>query len=288
MATLTLVPRGKGVGGFAFGNQAALNKANIRARGPIRTVIIIQGLNAVIEDQLAVAQLVHNGAGAIVDFTADLLGNLAKEIHRPHIRTGATFNSIGKTEAGTRTEGFGNWVAEVGPETLQAKLLEFGFVHVQSGRFIQFPFLIPAAEIIEPLMEQAMVQLVEVAGQRRSFTNLIARDSGAQDILGSLRNSLYSFSKFAGDIAVLGVGLPGRSAALRGARLIGDVTSGMQGAIGRRISFRIAGSFASRGIRARLATRVQGPPGSFQGASSRIINRISGRISGRGISEGLG
>lgn len=288
MATLTLVPRGRGVGGFAFGNQAALNKANVRARGPITTVITVQGLNAVIEDQVAVAQIIHNGAGAIVDFTAKLGSEFAKEIHRPHIRTGATFNSISQTEAGTRSEGFGNWVSEFGPETLQAKLLEFGFVHIQSGRFIQFPFLIPAAEIIEPLMEQAMVQLVEVAGNRRQFTNSIARDSGAQDMLSSLRNSLYSFSKFAGDIAVFGVRLPGRSAGLRAARLIGDVKAGMRGALGRRVSFRISGSFASRGLRAQIQTRVVGPSGSFQGIGGRIINRISGQAVGRGISEGLG
>lgn len=251
---------------------------------PIVTNITVQGLNTIIEDHIAVAQFTHNASGGFVDFMGDFLAGIAKEIHRPHIRSGETFRSIGKTDAGTRTEGFGNWVVDVGPETQAARFLEFGFLHVRSGRYIQYPFMLPAADAIAPLFEEGMVQIVEVAANRRTLTGP-AGASSAADALDGVRSRLYDLSKFAGDIAVFGFGgLSGvRGAALTSARVLGDIQSVMRGAISQRISFRVAGSFASSGLRANLSTTVSGPPGSFQGAAGRIYSRISGAAAGRSI-----
>jgi hypothetical protein len=144
--------------------------------------------------------------------------------------------------------------------------------------------MLPAADQIEPLFVEAMVQLAEVAVNRRSFTPP-ASESSAADALDSVRSQLYSFSKFAGDISALGFGgLSGaRGAAIGTARILGDIQSVMRGAISQRISFRVAGSFASQGLRANVATTVSGPPGTFQGAAGRIFNRVSGFAVGRGL-----
>lgn len=262
--------------------SAATNR--ISSGAPINTLILIEGAETVIEDQLAVAEFTYHATRTAVDWAGAFLENLMKEIHRPHILTGATFDSISRTDDGLHEEGFGSWAVEVGPETPQARFLEWGFLH-PGGKWVQYPFVIPAADIIAPLFTDLFVQIAEVAAFRRSISNELG--GGVADQLDAIRSRLYAFSKLAGDVAVFGFGgLSGvRGAALSTAALLGDVQSVIRGAIGHRVSRRVTGRFASGALRAQVTANITGPSSSFSNAATRLYNRISGFTVGRGFGE---
>jgi hypothetical protein len=268
---------------------ASLVKSAISASNAINVTVIMQGQRVLMEDFFAFAQNADPIVQQLVVFFGEGLKEVAKEIHTPNIDTQATYDSIsaGADPGGPpmpfRDES-GGWAIDVGPFTEYAPFQEFGFTHHLSGAWIQNPFMMPAADVIEPLFGDAMYQLAEVADDRRFFTGPAAQSGGAQ-ILGGLRNFLYSYSKFAGDIQILGVGgLSGsRGAALRGARLIGDVNAGMRGAIGTRFTRRFTGRWAAQGITAYTSTQFSGPSGAFTGSSLRIYNRIRGQALGQGL-----
>lgn len=262
--------------------STALNRQASSA--PINTTIVVKGLDTIIEDQLAIAEFTYRATRTGVDWAGAFFENLAKEIHRPHIDTGETFNSISRTEEGLHEEGFGNWAVEVGPETLQAYLLEWGFLHV-GGQWVQYPFMIPAADLIAPLFTDLFVQIAGVAAFNRQIQGPFA--GGVADELDAVRSRLYAFSKLAGDLRVFGFGGPAlgkaRGFALTGAEIAGDIQSVMRNAIGTRVTRRVVGRFASGSLRAQVSATVTGPPASFQGAATRILNRISGFTVGRGV-----
>jgi len=237
------------------------------------------------EHWAAMGPLLDMGSRGIVQITGEYLAGLAKEFHRPHILTGATFNSIGPSGKGpVFRSGYGEWSVEIGVETQQALFLEWGFLHVNSGRFIRYPFMIPAADAIKPMFTDAMTQLVQVAGRRRVFTNPIANSTAA---LGTFRTSLYSFSKAVGDVRILGVGgmNKARGAALQGAKITGDLESIMRSALTTRVFRRVVGRWVSGRLSAQRSAVVRGPNTAFAASGQRILNRFSGFTVGHGFGE---
>jgi len=268
-------------------SRAALNKRV--AASPISMVIELQGERVLAEDFMVFAQNADPIVAQIVMFFGEGLKEVAKQIHIPNIDTQATYDSIsaGPEPGGPpqifRAEG-GGWGIDVGPFTKYAPLQEFGFTHYLSGEWIQNPFMIPASDIIDPLFTDAMIQLAEVAQDRRYFTGPVAQSPAANHLAG-IRNALYSYSKFAGDIQIFGIGglSASRGAALRGARVLGDVDAGMTGAIGTRFQRRFTGRFASGGLSTVTSATLFGPSTAFTGASGRIYNRIRGQVFGESL-----
>lgn len=274
------------------GSGISAHAASRSVRGsPISMTISIQGARAVEEHFLAVAALTGAISPFFVGLFGDFLAETAKEIHRPHIDSGATFDSItaGASPGQPAAVFFvdGGPAVDVGPNTLYAPFQEFGFIHNRTGNFIINPFMIPAADAVSPLFFDAFVQLAEVAANRAAFGGPA---SAGNAVLSQFRGFLYSYSKFLGDIQVFGGFGPvvgaSRTAALRGAQILGDVDSGMRGAIGRRVTHRFVGRFAARGISTSISTSLTGPSSSYIGSSSRLYNRIRGRAFGRGLGIG--
>lgn len=265
-------------------SRAALNKSS--AAWPITMQVVLQGERVLAEHFYAWAQSANPIVYQFVQFFGVAMAEVAKTIHAPNIDTQATYDSITAGEDGDAMPfpvGTG-WGLDVGPTTEYAPFQEFGFTHYQTGQWIQNPFMVPAADVIDPLFTDAMIQLAQIAQDRRFFTGPAGQGS-ASSTLSSIRNALYSYSKFAGDIQVFGVGGLSRSrgVALTGARLLGDVNAGMRGAIGHRITRRVYGRFASAGITASVSATLRGPGQSFVSSSSRIYNRIQGRVFGKAL-----
>ena len=286
MATL-----GEIAGATAIAKPGALSGAGLNkvlAGSPISMVTILQGERVLAEHFYAWAQMAGPVTETLVLFFGATLAQVARDFHEPNIDTKETYDSIsaGPEPGGPPMVfpmGTGHAI-DVGPFTEYSKFQEWGFTHWISGAWIQNPFMIPAADVVEPLFQDAMEQLAEIALNRR-FLSGGAAASSASEVLNSYRNYLYSYSKFAGDLQVFGIGglSASRGAALRGARLLGDVDSGMRGAIGHRISRRITGRFAARGITASVTTTLRGPSQSSIGSSNRIYNRIRGQVYGKGL-----
>ncbi len=267
----------------------AVNRLTSR-RNPISVIITLQGANVMTEHLAAVAIAVGPFAGALTALFGDFLAETAREIHRPNINTGDTFRSItAGNEPGQGAVLFpfnGGVAVDIGPTTTYAPFQEFGFVHV-GGAFIQNPFMIPAADAIAPLYEDALVQLIEITANRLFFTGGASALNGEMQ---SLRNSLYSYSRFLGDVQVFGIGSGpfakgSRTLALKGARALGDVSAQMRGAIGLRVTRRFVGRFAGGGLSTVLSTSLTGPSSSYIGSSNRLYNRIRGRAIGRSFGE---
>ncbi len=266
--------------------RAATNRAAFAA--PINLQVIIQGDRALTEHWITIASTVDPLMNSIVGQSAQFMANLAANIHQPHIDTGETFASI---NAGVENSpdrearvlsGFGIHVAEIGPTTPQARFLEFGFTHVNSGRFIQYPFMLPAADITAPLFIDASAQVAELAVNRFFFSGPIAGATQPTGILNGLRAGLYTFSKFAGDARVAGIDFGGiRGAGLSAARAIGDINSIMRGAISTRITHRATGRFATGALSTTRSAVITGPSSQFTASAQRIYNRVSGRGTGQ-------
>jgi len=231
-----------------------------------------------------VMALMAQATPEIVAHMGLLLTFWARELHRPHIRSGATFDSIGPSEDGLHQTAPGRWSVDIGPETLQGRLLEFGFLNVLSGKFIQYPFMIPAADQVAPIFFEAMAAMARLGAEGFSLSPELVGQSAA-DVVSRLRGSLYSFSKFAGDIKVFGFGgLAGfRTVGLAAAQSLGDVESAMRGAIGRRIVVRASGRWVSGQIQAQRTAIISGPSSGFNASAQRIFNRVSGRVIGSGL-----
>ena len=251
--------------------------------GGVDLIVTLRGQRVVTEDLFTIAREMPGMVNAMVGYFGEVLVNVSREIHTPNIDTQATYDSI---SAGPgpgdpmQTFPLGPFITavDVGPFTSYSKFLEFGFVHHLSGEFIHNPFMIPASDIITKPYYDAMTQLVQVSVARRRLSGMAAA-SPASGILSSIRSALYATSKLAGDLQVFGIrGLSGvRGFALAGARGLGDVNAGMRGAIGHRITRRVAGRFAAGGLRTSLSTTLTGPSSAQIDSSTRLYNRISGR-----------
>lgn len=211
-----------------------------------------------------------------------ILRETAKEFHLPNVDTGDTYRSIQSSPV-VPLPGGGS--VNVFVTTPYSKFLEFGFVHHLTGQWIFNPFMLPAADLVVPEFVNAVSQVANIVGSQRFLTGLAAQ-SPANDLLQSARSALYSYSKYAGDIQVLGVGgLSGsRGLALKGARGIGNIQAARQGTIVARATRVVTGKFAGRFGRSGFTSGFS--PGSlFTGPSARIYNRLSGRLFGGQLSR---
>lgn len=279
-----------GVGSVRGGLSAHAASRAIRG-GPISMTITIQGARAVEQHFAAVAVATRVMSPFFVGLFGGFLQETAKAIHEPHRDSGDTYDSItAGQEPGQAPHVFladGGPAVDVGPNTFYAPFQEFGFIHWITGDFIINPFMVPAADAVAPLFFDAFVQMAEIAANRTTFTGSASTGNA---LFGQFRGFLYTYSKFLGDVQVFGSFGPGvarsRGAALKSARILGDVDSGMRGAIGRRVTHRFIGRFAAQGISTSISTSLSGPSASYIGSSSRLYNRIRGRAFGRGLGIG--
>ncbi len=278
-------------GSFRATVPGGLSNAGVSrlARGsPISMTITIQGARVVEQHFAAVAAATAVMAPFFVGLFGGFLQETAKAIHQPHRDSGDTYESItAGQDPGQAPFVFvadGGPAVDVGPSTFYAPFQEFGFIHWITGNFIINPFMVPAADATAPLFFDAFIQMAEIAANRTTFTGAASTGNA---LFGPFRSFLYTYSKFLGDVQVFGSLGPGvaasRGAALKGARGLGDVQSGMTGAIGTRVTHRFVGRFAAQGISTTISTSLSGPSGSSIGSSSRLYNRIRGQAFGKGL-----
>lgn len=238
----------------------------------------MQGQRVVMEDQYVLSQLMPLMIRALVPYFGFLLAETAKVIHTPNIDTGDTYDSI---QAGPTSYVIGGAAVDVFVTTPYSKFLEFGFVHHRSGEWIHNPFMIPAADAVTPAFVDAVNQVAQIAIGRR-FMSGEAAISPAADILGSARGMLYSYSKYAGDLQVLGFGglSASRGYAIQGAKGIGNIQAAQAGTLAARSARLVAGRYGGSAIRSGSF----GAGSILSGSSARIYNRLSGRAFGGALS----
>ncbi len=255
---------------------------------PITMTITIQGARAMQQHFAAVAAAAQVMSPFFVGLFGGFLAETAKAIHEPNRDTGDTYESItAGQEPGQAPFVFfsdGGFNVDVGPSTSYSPFLEFGFIHWRTGDFIINPFMIPAADAVSGIFFDAFVQMAEIAAHRTTFSGAAGAGNAP---FGAFRGFLYNYSKFLGDVQVFGSFGPGvaasRGAALKGARGLGDIQSGMTGAIGSRVTHRFVGRFAAQGISTSITASLTGPSSSSIGSSNRLYNRIRGRAFGKGL-----
>jgi len=245
--------------------------------GTTQLYATMQGQRVLTQHFLAVGTVLPGMLAGVVQATAYVMRDQAKAFHFKNIDTQATYDSI---QASNLMSMHGAYFAQVSVSTPQAKFLEFGFVHHQTDDWIHNPFMIPAADAVTPMFVDAVNQVLNIAGNLRFFTGLAAA-SPANDILGSVRGALYSYSKFAGDIQVLGFGglSASRGIAIKGAKGIGNIQAAQSGTLAARATRLVAGRFGGAQIR---GGQLGG--GILSGPSARIYNRLSGRAFGGALS----
>ena len=245
--------------------------------GTMNLYATMQGQRVQTQDLYVLSVAIPAMIRQIVPYFGFILAETAKEFHFPNIDTRATYDSI-------KADGYmplpGGAAIDVSVSTPQSKFLEFGFVHHQSGAWIHNPFMIPAADLVTPYFVSAVEQIMATAAGLRFFSGPVAA-SPAADTLGSIRGALYSYSKFAGDIQVLGfTGLSAsRGMAVRGAKGIGNIQAVNAGSIDARIARLAAGRIGGSAIRGGAFSG-----GIATGATGRIYNRLSGRTFGGALS----
>ena len=265
---------------YAAGSSSLTGAGAMRVAGlgTLQLYATMQGQRAVTQDLFVLSTIIPAMIRAVVPYFGVVLAETAKEIHLPHIDTQATYNSI-------KADGYtvipGGAAIDVSVSTPQAKFLEFGFVHHLSGNWIHNPFMIPAADAVTPYFVDAIQQIAGVAVGGRFLSGPVAT-SPAAGILASTRGLLYSYSKFAGDIQVLGFsGLSAsRGYAVKGAKGIGNIQAIQGGTLSGRAARLLGGRVGGAALRG----------GSFgggilSGSSGRIYNRISGRALGGSLSN---
>ncbi len=273
-----------------FANATAATKgsltgaAAVRHAGlqPLAIYATMQGQRTVMNDQIVWSGISTTMIRSILWEFGGALARIAQFIHAPNIDTQETYDSI-------RVYSFvnlpGGAKVEVAVGTPQAKFLEFGFVHHLSGAWIQNPFMLPAADIVVPVLIDAIQQVAGIASGRRHFTGAAAATTGATATLAGARAALYSYSKFAGDIQVLG--FPGlsksRGLALKGARGLGNIQAAQSGTLVSRAGRVLVGQKLGRFGRAGVVSGFQ--PGAVGGPVGRIYNRVAGKIFGGVLSD---
>ncbi len=128
-----------------------------------------------------------------------------------------------------------------------------------------------------------VTQLALFSG-RRSFSGE-AKHTAAAGMLGGARKFLYSYSKFAGDIQVLGIGglSKSRGLALKGARGIGNIQAAQGGTLISRIGRVVIGQNLGKYGRSGFVSGFGAS--TLQGPAARIYNRIAGKQFGGVLSD---
>lgn len=246
--------------------------------GPMNLYATMQGANVLAEHFYAMSIIYEPAVRVMSEYFGYLMAEFAKANHYQNIDTQATYDSI-KSEP---LVGPGLIGTQVSVATPQARFLEFGFVHWRSGAWIHYPFMMPAADAVAPMFVDALQQFMQVAQWRKFFTGPAA-SSGANDILNSARGLLYSYSKYAGDIQVLGFGglSASRGFAIRGAKGIGNIQAAQQGTLFSRVTHLTAGRVGGSVLRFGSFGRQS----VLSGPAGRIYNRLSGRAFGGSLSS---
>ncbi len=262
-------------------SSAVTGAAAVRSSvlGDLNLFATMQGQRVLTEHWYVVAAVMQPLLMSVTQVFGLLLAEQARINHVPNIDTGDTYRSI---MSGQVQPIEGGATVEVSVSTPYAKFLEFGFVHHLSGKWIFNPFMIPAADAIAPAYVNAIEQVAAIAGSLR-FINGVAGIGPTNSILGTVRSGLYSFSKFAGDIQVLGV-IPGlskaRGLAVGGAKQIGNIEAINKGSVLARIGRLGAGRIGGGLIHGGMPSMGMSGGGVLTGASGRIYNRLSGRAFG--------
>jgi len=267
LAGVTAAGVGSGVTGAAAVRASVLGDMNLFAT--------MQGQQVLTQHWYLVAAIMQPLLMSVTQVYGMLLVEQAKINHTPNIDTGDTYRSIKTGEVKAIK---GGATVEVSVSTPYAKFLEFGFIHHLSGKWIFNPFMIPAADAIAPSYVDAIEQVAAIAANRR-FLDGLAGQTAPGGMLGTVRSGLYSFSKFAGDIQVLGLasGLSKyRGYAIRGAKGIGNIEAINKGTIMARLA-RLGAGRVGGGL---IHGGGFGAGSVLTGASGRIYNRISGRAFG--------
>lgn len=259
---------GHGIAGFSRGGQSTVK-------------IEMQGFDTLITDLETVSWALPSAAEKATAAGAAMVASIAREIHAPHVLTGETRDSINEEMVAA-----GTWEVSVG--TLQGRLLEYGFLHT-GDVWVQYPFITPAHDMVLPLLFNIYDDIANIALAPNAPTTV----SGPPEIAGpvnahfsAIRSQLYSYSRFSGDLRVIGITLPGRQLALTSSRFLGDINSSMKSAIGQRVTARFAGSWATHGLRASLTASTTTSVGFQFPAAARGWNRLSGRVTGVGFNRG--
>jgi len=230
---------------------------------------------------------------------------MARTLLMPHYRTGALMGSItpvdqsgnGTTSPYCIQYDSGAMFAQVGAGGTvmsgpmaggvgdpQSYLLEFGFRHVRSGRFIQYPYMIPALDIETPAFIGGMTDIAYLADGFMTPHSAGAATASLAATASKWRTFLYSTSRALGDVQVI-VGSPFigqiRSASLMAARGLGDLNAIMKASIFTRVEARLFGSFTTAMGRFNLSTSGTG----FSNTANRIFNRYMGHGYGLSLRE---
>ncbi len=259
--------------------RARLNRVGNLA--PLNIYATMQGQRVATEHLAVIAGITMPMVQSMTLQFGGAIAETARFIHFPNIDTRETFDSI---RVSSFVEIPGGARVEVSVSTEQARFLEFGFVHHISGQWIQNAFMIPAADLIVPVFIDAINQVAQLGLNRRFFSGDASRTAAA-GMLGGARKFLYSYSKFAGDIQVLGIGglSKSRGLALKGARGIGNIQAAQGGTlisrIGRVMVGQNLGKYGRSGFVSGFGTST------LQGPAARIYNRIAGRAFGGALSE---
>lgn len=261
--------------------------------------IDVSGVNVLANHFHAVAGILADALPAVLDVTADIGIERARELTKPNIRTGATYNSINKDPGVMNFGHTGNWYIDYGPTTFYSGFLEYG-VERHGGGFNQpYPFVIPSGDMAEVALYASIIGLVSLldsnnAGAGIGFAGGVAgrralNSPGVKSPMGRYRSFLYTTAKALGDVSVFG----GRGflGPLRGqmyslARMMGDIQAGMSGAVAGRVIRRLHGRVTGRLIGFGSASLSHSATYSaFVGGSSghRIYQRVAGRLGSGGF-----
>ena len=245
--------------------------------GTMNLYATMQGQRVLTEHFYAMAAIYQPVMEVMTGYFGNLMAEFARINHMPNIDTGDTYDSIMASPVMPMPSGA---AIQVSVATPQAQFLEFGFVHHWTGQWIHNPFMIPAADAVAPMFVDALQQFMQLATFRKFFTGPAA-EAGGNDILGMVRNSLYSYSKFAGDIQVLGFGglSKSRGIAIKGAKGLGNIQAARSGTMLARVTRIGLGRLGGSAIRGGNFGS-----GMMTGPGGRIYNRISGRAFGGTLS----
>lgn len=298
--------------------------------GPGTSVLVaeIQGADTLSDHLWILGEFWQTFAPQILDVTADVGIEIARDFvpsvagtpsqgmtRNPggypnfgRYATNETWDSINKSPGVIAKPSRGEWSIRYGPDTPQARLLEYGTIYMSPR-----PFMIPSGDAAEIVLQKSVLQFLKLFDISRPPSSLgsgadprtraALSDPRVSNPFYSIRTFLYSTSKFLGDIAVFGgrdlVGGP-RALSISLARSLGDVNSIMSGAVGQRITNRLQGRATGRLAGFGTASLNYGQTYSgFAGgaAGHRVYQRVAGRAgqaqfsygtSGFGLSRLLG
>ena len=263
-----------------------------RSRGRSTTTAVvaeIQGANAVIEHLYGAASVFPDFLVQVLDVSADIGIDEARKLVR--VDTGATRDSINKEPGVWAKPERGEFSIRYGPTTFYAPFLEYGTVHAQA-----YPFMIPSADVVQPLFYGAVMAFVDYITTGRisgasGIKSRVLSQPGPSRAITSMRSFLYTGSKFLGDIAIFtqprAFG-PSRAMMLGMARALGDISSVMTSTIGSRVTHRLSGRVSGRiiGFGSRSLSHSESYSAFVGGASGhRIYQRAVGRYTNLGLSS---